>query len=351
MSTEEIKTIWTEEGLDELMMSAKDALANFKAFPEASEDISLAMKRGTANIYGQRRALIAIRTEWRTTHAELIEVGRAMQAVGAIGKTLMSMFQAHTLAQMRLADATRDLESATGKTGILREEMFRLERDGKRGTEEYIDTQMRLVDAENSAADAHANLGRVQQENIFGYASMGLSVIGVVGNLIDLAYHIKIIQHLHQAAKLAADLEAASHVTNAAAIAGESTAKAAAIGTGAAEATARKGWIATIWAEVVARVSQLSVIPIWGWAMIAAGTAIAAGAIGWYMSQRSYEKGGVIPETGWYYMHRRETVTPEGKAARGGVVINFSPVIYGDSPTRERAYDEFIQRMRRQGAL
>lgn len=319
MSEEEIVTVWREEGLEELMVSAKDALAIMREFPEAGEQLSREMKRGSRTIYAQRRALITMRTEWRTTHAELIEVTRAMSAVGQMGKSIISMWQAYNIAQMRVADSARDLQLANTSVTILQDEMNRLVSRGVTTGEEYIDISLRLADAKAKAAAASRDYSQAQQDNIAGYVGMGLQAVGLIGNLVDLAYHLSMIKRMH-------------------------TGLATAIG---AETLARVGLTGTMWGQVSAQIALLATNPA-TMALIPIGITLGATALAYWISQRSRQFGGVIEETGWYYLHKKETVIPAGR--QGGVVINFSPTIYGTARADD-AYDKFIDRLRRKGVL
>jgi len=321
MPEDEIVTVWREEGLEEIMVSAQDALTIMKEFPEAGEQLSREMKRGTRTLFAQRRALIAIRTEWRTAHAELIEVTRALQAIGTMGKTVVFMWQAFSIAQMRVADAARDLDAAQAMVAVNQDRLNTLTQRGVTSGENYENTLARLADAKNRASKAGADLAAVQQQNIFGYAGMAMQVAGLVGNVIDLAYHMSIIKALHAATGVSIGAETAS----------------------------RWGLVTALWAQVKAQVAALATMGPAGWAVLAGAATVGIGALAWWMSQKTMHEGGVVPETSWYLLKKGETVLRSG--ARGGTVIYFSPTIYGDAGMRKEVYDEFIERLRRRGAI
>lgn len=319
MSEEEIVTIWREEGLEEIMTSAKDALIILKQFPEASKEISLEMKRGSRAIFAQRRALMAIRTEWRTAHAEIIEVTRAMSAVGAMGKTIVSMWQAYTLAQTRVADAARDFRLAQVGASLAQDELNRLQSHGITSGEEYYSVVMKLNKAKEDSAARSRELAAAQQENIVGYVGMGLQSLGLVSNLVDLSYHMAVIKSIHAASTPLI----------------------------AAETVAQGGLTSAIWAGVTARIAWLATHPA-GWAILAGAAIVGGAAIAYWASQRSMRHGGVIPETGWYFLHRKETVVPARTASQ--VVVNFNPTIYGEEG-REEAFEDLILTLRGMGLM
>ena len=193
-------------------------------------------------LYTVRRAQTAMRTEFRVTHADLIEGGRLLSDFGAIGRNVVSMWQAYTLAQIRVADAARDIRSAQADVTITQDTLNRAMRSGT--LEQQMNLQLQLSSAQSKVKDSTEALTKAQNDNIVGYAGMALQMGSIIGRLPTMALHIKVLSGLLIAKAGAETADNAGMVTSVGLINAQSAGVAlqtGALGFNAAALTSRVG--------------------------------------------------------------------------------------------------------------
>lgn len=171
----------------------KDFEDFFYAFSKGKEDIKKLneeMRKSAAPVYGARRSLMLLRTEWRMQHATMVESARAMMSISRIGSHITQMFTAYTMGQIRVERAQRDVAEATKTVAELQDRYNRyLEVFGK----DSVFTQRALedlTDAQNKQKEAMDALAKAQQDMIMGYIGIGLQAPVAIAGIIDVAFHI-----------------------------------------------------------------------------------------------------------------------------------------------------------------
>ena len=91
--TTEIRVIGAEEAKRTLI----DYFRAYEDGKESVKDLNTAMREQYGSLYGMRRALGLLKTEWRMQHAAWIEGARVMRDIGQIGRSLTSMWQAYNM--------------------------------------------------------------------------------------------------------------------------------------------------------------------------------------------------------------------------------------------------------------
>jgi len=260
-------------------------------------------------LYTVRRAQTAMRTEFRVTHADLIEGARVLQDVGAIGRTVVSMWQAYTLAQTRVADAARDIREAQGDVVIIQDALNRSMRSGD--LEQQMELTLKLSHAKTAAAEASQALTKAQNDNIIGYIGMGLQMGSILGRLPTMALHITVLQGL-MAAKAAATIA-------------DNVGMAASIPLMAAQDTLLVAQTGARWTSVAAIQAESAALAIRN---------ALAGPIGWAIL------GGAAIAGGAYLMSQNQTRS---------MTIDYHPTVYGGMAGLAEDRDEFVDSLRRQG--
>lgn len=172
--------------------AASEIARVYQALRAGSIDVKSAneeLRKYSGEIYGQRRALSLLRTEWRNNNAALLEGMRTLSGVARIGRTLTSVYQTHTLMQIRLADKTRDIRDIEGELAKTQEMRRKIVQD--LGAENvyalsFMDEEERLT---KRLVEEKRDLSRAQQENILGYVGIGLSIVDTIPSMVSIYQH------------------------------------------------------------------------------------------------------------------------------------------------------------------
>jgi len=171
----------------------------FHAFREGKEDVkklNKEMRQIAQPIYGMRRSLTLIRTEWKTQHATLVETARLFRDVSSIGRSLTSMFRTYTVGQIRVERAQRDAADAAKTVAELQDRYNRyLEvfcKDSvftKRALEDLTEAKQAEKEATDLAAQA-------QNDMRLAYIGIALEAPTIISSFIDIGEHVKTLTAL-----------------------------------------------------------------------------------------------------------------------------------------------------------
>jgi len=171
----------------------------FRAFKEGERDVkslNKEMRQLAAPLYGQRRALMLLGTEWRMQHATLIEASRMFRSIGSVGRSLTSMFTAYTAAQIRIERIQRDVAEATKDVAEAQDRYNRyLEVFGEDSvfTQRALEDLQKAREREKELIEAQA---KAQQDLNFMWLSFGLQAPLTISAFIDIGKHVKTLTAL-----------------------------------------------------------------------------------------------------------------------------------------------------------
>lgn len=146
--------------------------------------------------YAMRRAYSGIRMAIRVAWAPLLESARALSAVGSIGRDVVQMWQAYTLGQYRIERAARDVSDAQQDVVKWQQLYNQYLRDFGSDAAFTKDALDNLTAAQNNLNDVQAAAAKAQNDMNMGYVGMVLESTGVVASLVDVAYHIRVLNAL-----------------------------------------------------------------------------------------------------------------------------------------------------------
>jgi hypothetical protein len=160
----------------------------------AVDTLSTALKNNMSATLAQRRAVNGMRMAVRTEYAEWLEAGRALQNVGRIGQTTLSMWNSYTLGMLRVGEAQARVTDATKTAAEYTTEYNEaLKTLGPNNAyvqslaEKLADAHKKEADAIKSAADAQNSMNAL-------YVAAAVTAIPQYANsLISLAVHLKTI--------------------------------------------------------------------------------------------------------------------------------------------------------------
>jgi len=279
-------------GLSAVQQAFQSLLAESKRFTE--QDI--------VNIQAQARMQHLIQTEHRVTWQGVKEGITVLRDFGSIGTQVLGMWTAWNVSQIRCRDALQDVETAQRKYNQEVAENGKYSEQATQASERLRDAQERLKQA--------------QDQNIAGYIGMAFQTVGLIGTTVQLIEHISRL-------KKGLDLATISAYALNTALAG--------IGAGAGFLAAGAIWEAT--AKPLAKALGEPEPPGWLEALQKVFENVFSGeAFRWWWEQiqklfggapskpfpppelgeiPGFQKGGIIPREGIYYLHPGELVVPK----------------------------------------
>lgn len=313
------------KGAEEARRTLMDFYEAFKMGAEDTKALSKELRGVTAPIYGMRRALSAIRTEWRMQHAAWIEGARVMRDIGRIGKTLTSMWSAYTMGMLRVEQAQRGIVDAQGNVRKASLSTAEAQERYNKYLEVFGEDSVYTIDALDDLNEAHAYeekmlkqeqdaieaANRAQADMTAGSITMALNFATVGAEIITAIGHFKTLKEILMSAK-GAVTEFGSALA----------------GLGGAGGLAVSAGIIAPFAGIAIEAIRT------GEEMRAAQMALPEEErIGAYRAPRealqrlvTREFGGFLPETGWFYGHKGEEVVSapiarmRGRGERGVTV-------------------------------
>jgi len=332
---------------------AKRTLADFfQAYKTGKEDVKMlntAMREQAGTIYGARRALMLIRTEWRMQHAAWIEGARVMRDIGRIGRNITQMWQAYTIGMIRVEKAQGDLRTATKNVGEAQDRYNRYLEVFGEDSLYTIDALNDLKDAEDEVEDATRRANDAARDFSIGLGGLALQGLDFLATLPMLAMHLKMVASTLGITK-ASITGVATAITALGATATAVLLGLPALAAGVAiafdqlirattppevleaytQAKAEAGGIDVRGGVLAKRAAQIE--PEIVERMVEASgaargyTRVLTGYTEEQMEARKRTYGGRggqfgiprVPETTWYYLHREEEVVPSVWAGRRG---------------------------------
>lgn len=218
-----------------------DIASIYKALREGKKTVKEAnadLREYTASINTQTRAVAAMGKSYKAQYVVWFESARVMKDVGYIGRSLLSVYQAHTLHQIRLGNATRNVTEIERELARVTEEYTRIVHDlGP----ESIYAQQRMTEMTYLTTQhtrAVEGLSNAQRDSNLMWASTVMTLTGTVSNLSYMAQHLSTLRNLLSDSTLRAATLASTFTTLATAI---TLAGAALIGYGVAYALTTPG--------------------------------------------------------------------------------------------------------------
>lgn len=317
---EALETEVRVKGADDFVRELSECYNAILKTGEVTKQTAQRIREARAPMLAMSRTISGVRMAYRMQHAEMLESMRLLRKVGSIGYSVVHMWNAYSVAQLRVESTQRSLAEAQSRVAIIQNELNNLQRQGITTGEKYLNLQLELNQAKAHAEERSKALAKAQQENIIGYVGMGLQIVGLIPRMQELYQIYATIKAIH-------------------------------VGTTAAiwaETVARSAAAAAAWFQAKAEIVLHALAGPIGWALLATAAGVSALYIAKMVTeqQRSMQMGGFIPETGWYYMHRHEEVTPAYAPRRGNIYF----YIYETRRARDTA-KEVIDVLRRRGEI
>lgn len=182
------------EGADEAKASLTDFFQTFVTGKGNIDEAVASLREHAKAIYGGRRALMLIRTEWRLQHAAWLEGARLMRDVGRIGNAITQMWQAYNIAQIRIEKAERSLTEAKRDATTSLRTYLRYLRDF---TAESVFTKGAAEDL-TEAIEAHKrateDLAKAQNDMRIGYVGIALQMGGLLATIPITIMHLHMVK-------------------------------------------------------------------------------------------------------------------------------------------------------------
>jgi len=325
---ETLRTRYEVVGAETVIDVNRRVWQSYKNLGEINEKLQKQMLERNRALLRARRAVMMMRTEIRVHYARVFELMRGLRTLGAIGRTVTSMWQAYNIAQIRITNAYISIQAAQAKVLTLQQRLNVLQRQGLTTSKEYYETQIQLSEAQAQLKQRTEEYRRAQMEAITGYVGMSLQAGTLIAQLWMLYYRYMVLTAMRAKEVAAIKAEAGAHGLVSIALAKRTIAE----------------WAhtAALKAKAVAAAIAHALTSPW---MIPVMLGVAAAAVAAIHALGRRERGGYIPVTGYYRLHAGEYVLPRRTVARQ-IVIN----IYEARRPRVTA-ELVIEKLRRRGVV
>jgi len=181
-----VTTEFRVEGAQETIDTIRQIWQAYKDGQVTAAQMTETLKQQAQAIYAQRRAYTLMRTTLRMQNLTLRETARFLNRVGYIGRQVMSMWTAYTVAQIRVERLSRDVADAQKEVAKWQDLVNQYLRDFGEDSAYYLDAVEQLKTAQDELKESQQDLAEAQQDNIAGYASMLMGAVGLVGQIMYL---------------------------------------------------------------------------------------------------------------------------------------------------------------------
>ena len=192
-----VTTEFRVEGAEETVNAIQRVYQEYRRLGAVGQEQIRLMRQQATAIYAARRSVMLIRTEYRMTYATLLEFNRGLRRIGIIGRQIISIWQAHTIAMMRLQRAHEDVREAQEEVAKYQQEYNEAVRVFGEQSVYAQDALEKLTRAQKRLRDAQAEVARAQQENIIGYIGIAFQIAGMIPQFAMLGLHLTTLSKLY----------------------------------------------------------------------------------------------------------------------------------------------------------
>lgn len=128
---------------------------------------------------------------FRATHYQFLKTINVMQSIGGVGQSLVGMWQAYNIGQMRIERASRNVAEANEKVAKWQAIYNQYLRDFGPDSAYTIDAFEKMTEAMREEEEAINDNAKAQQDMWAGYGSMGLQSVGLVGDIAQITIAIQ----------------------------------------------------------------------------------------------------------------------------------------------------------------
>lgn len=162
-------------------------IAVMKKGSQAGADNIAQFKAMRSSTSLQTRAMSELRAEWNADNASLTMFGRAMQSVGAIGSTLLSITNTLLLANITLGVSATKVANAQQQLTIATQTYYAAVQEFGPTDARTLRAKQDMIAAENNLKIATAQNTLTQQEQTLAYLGVGLSLGTIIAQSIQAA--------------------------------------------------------------------------------------------------------------------------------------------------------------------
>jgi hypothetical protein len=170
-------------GAEDVIRTQKEIIESFRAGELTVKEANAAFKQNMEVTRELNRAQSGLRMATRVQNYEFTQSLQIMRGVGNIGQSLMSMWQAYEIGQIRVDAATRNVTKATLDVAQAQKLYDQYLQDF--GSESVLtkDALDKLNEARGREKDSLDGLAKSQASVNAGYFTMGLNLFGVIGQV------------------------------------------------------------------------------------------------------------------------------------------------------------------------
>jgi hypothetical protein len=174
-------------GFEETIRTLQDYMKTIRETGVVTKEMAEDAREMMRSYREVRRTISHMRTVWKAHHATLLEGIRAFRQFGYIGRELVRMWQAYSVAMLRIERAQRDVEDAARDVAYYQQLYNQYLRDfGKESifTQQSWENLQRAIESEKEAL---AIAQKTHEDMRAGWVLMGLDAVTFAGNLAHVA--------------------------------------------------------------------------------------------------------------------------------------------------------------------
>ena len=183
----------TEIKVTGVQEARRQLIEYFRAYKSGTQDIkelNKAMRETAQPIYGMRRAISLLKTEFQLSHQVMFETARLMRDIGRIGRTITGIFTAYTVGQIRLAQAQKDVkeaQKAVAEAQAAYNHYLEVFGENSVFTQRAYEELQKAIERQKEAQE---ELQRTQQATTLGYVGMTLQTAELIATIPTMIKHI-----------------------------------------------------------------------------------------------------------------------------------------------------------------
>ena len=162
----------------------KSLIAVMRQGSQATKDQITDFKEARASTSLQIRAMNELTAQYRAANPMLTMFSRSMASLGAIGSTVMSMTNTLILSQINLGIAQNNVATATTNAQLAQQQYYAAQLEFGPTDARTLKAKQDMISAENVLRNTMAQSHLVQIQTTMAYVGMGLSVSGLVSQIV-----------------------------------------------------------------------------------------------------------------------------------------------------------------------
>jgi uncharacterized protein YoxC len=178
-------------GAEDVIAAQRQLMESFQGGELTVKEFNAAIKQNTDETRSLNRAQNEIRMTTRVQNYEMMQSLHVMQSIGHVGQSLMNIWQAYEVGQIRVERAIRDVTDAEKDVAEYQALYNQYLRDFGADSAYTLNALSKLEAANSRLKTAQEGATKAQNDLYAGYLTMALSAVGIAANIGLIAVKIQ----------------------------------------------------------------------------------------------------------------------------------------------------------------